>query len=336
MNTKSIKQKLDMTEKASDRSKQLLDLELKNSSYTEKQKTDLIIAENKRKIESLKQISGLPGVDTETTKKINDDILKLEQENQDKQLELKTSTAKKEKELVIDTNKFLQDTYKDLISQDQDNINRESSMNEIKYRNNLISFTDYIKNVESLGEIEQGIFQEIADSELYTVEERKKARYDLERSFIETNTTIMEESQVYLNSILDSFAKLSNSENQVLKSIGNIATATKSAFEETSDYVTTVLKAAQGDIGSLISAGIKTLDMIFITPFENIKKMFTNELPQAVMDNIKTMTEEFNKLTEQFEKQAEELKEKILKITESIEDIARKANEKSYNLEKKL
>lgn len=334
LNTKTIKDKLDMTDKAFDRSKQLLDQELKNSFHTEKQKTDMIIAENKRKIEGLKKISGLPGVDPETSKKINDDILKLEQENQDKLLTLKVSSAQKEKDLVIDTNKFLQDTYKDILTQYQDNVNRENSINEIKYRNNLISFQEYIKNVESLGEIEQGIFQEIADSEVYNTEERKKARYDLERSFIETNNRIMEESQTFLNSIIDSFAVLSNSENKIASGIGTVATKTKSAVESVMTIAGEVTKALAGDVGSIVSLAGKAIDWI-VNAYDTVKSIFTNEVPESVKTAIDAMNTEFSKLTEMFAKQAEQVKEQITKITESIEDIARKANEKSYNLEKK-
>ena len=334
LNTKSIKDKLEMNEKASDRSKQLLEQELKNSFHTEKQKTDMIIAENKRKIEGLKKISGLPGVDPETSKKINDDILKIEQENQDKLLALKVLSSQKEKALIIDTNKFLQDTYKEILSQDQDNVNRENSINEIKYRNNLTSFQDYIKNVESLGEIEQGIFQEIADSELYNAEDRKKARYDLERSFIETNNRIMEESQRYLNTILDSFAVLSSSENKIVSGIGTVANKTKSAVESVMTIAGEVTKALAGDVGSIVSLAGKAIDWV-MNAYDTVKSLFTNEVPEAVKTSIDAMNTEFGKLTEMFAKQAESVKEQITKITESIEDIARKANEKSYNLEKK-
>ncbi len=345
LNTKTIKEKLDMTDKAFDRSKQLLDQELKNSFHTEKQKTDMIIAENKRKIEGLKKIAGLPGVDPETSKKINDDIFKLEQENQDKRLALKVSTAQKEKALVIDTNKFLQDTYKEILTQDQDNVSRENSINEIKYRNNLISFQEYIKNVESLGEIEQGIFQEIADSELYNVEERKKARYDLERSFIETNNRIMEESQTYLNSILDRLTVLSGSENKVLDGIGDVATKAKSMLNEVLTISVQAVKASAGDIGSIVSLSVKGIENLF-DGFDNIIRLFTGRPPKIIEDTfdklakgIFSFSKEIQKqseiIIETIAKQAEEVRKQVTKITETIEDVARKANEKSYNLEKK-
>ena len=374
---KSIKEKLDLTNKAHDRASELLELELKETNYTEKRKTELQIAENQKRINSLKAISGLKGIDPETTKKINEDIFKLEQENEKKKVDLKVSTAKKEKQLQADTNKFFEETYKDLLNQDQQRLFQEQNMIDIKYRNNLMSFSDYIDQVEVLANLEMGIQEEIAESELYTLEERERARYNYQRIALETNEKIRVETIKQFDTIIGSIASLSESENKVSSFVGNVAKETQSAFSQVNNLVRSLQGAIAGDTGSLVNlivvgfdSAVKAIDSvgkafarigndaiktgedvlemnqdllkgvpIIGDSLAKLSRMWSDLIGVTIPDSVKTAIDSFNKAIDDLvagsRKAIEQTKTDIANIDEEIANLAKKTNEKSFELEMK-
>lgn len=309
----SIKEKLDMVKSANDRATDQLNLELKATAYTEKQKTNLIIEENKKKVANLKALLKIPGIDPELTEQINNDIYKLEQENQTKLLELKKRTSEQEKDLALDTTKFLIDTFKDLLQQDQQKVYQEQSLNKQKYDSNEKSFQDYIKDVEVLGEMEAGIYKDIADSEAYSYEERERARAAYTKTVLETQRQITDETREYLNNIFASLNQLSSSENKLMSFIGNISQSVNKAFNETNNLIDNAKKALSGDTSGII--GIVSTGLDYITNFF--------DRTGKAIDLMKQGFDGGQEGAERLLKSNEELTRSIPLIGDSIADLGR-------------